>query len=197
MAFMLMFLLAKANSAVLISSSNLPSQLQEERSTGNIFFAKNRNRVLHLNVGGELIYATRETLTYIPNTILASIFTNSNINQSNLIERDNNGKIFLDFPPTLFKHALEQIRRWKNRANRSADQQIKPPSWNVKKEFDEMLVALGFGKYRQSKNHHFDIWKIYHIKWNGFSRTILCFIGTFNSRNQKGVDFVKEDQPQS
>ncbi|CAF1249972.1 unnamed protein product [Rotaria sordida] len=157
MAFMLMSLLAKANSAVLMSSSNPSSQLQEERRTGNIFFAKNRNKVLHLNVGGELIYATRETLTYIPNTILASIFKNDNINQSNLIERDNNGRVFLDFPPILFKHALEQIRRWKNRANRSADQQIKPPSWNVKNEFDEMLRALGLGKYRQSKNHHSDI----------------------------------------
>jgi hypothetical protein len=114
-----------------------------------------------------------------------------------LIERDDNGKIFLDFSPILFKHALEQIRRWKNRANRSADQQIKPPSWNVKKEFDEMLAALGLGKYRQSKNHHSDIWKIYHIKSNGFSRIILCFIETFNSKNLKGVNFVKEDQLQS
>ncbi|CAF4504642.1 unnamed protein product [Rotaria sp. Silwood2] len=146
---MWMFLLAKVNSAVLMSSSDPSSQLQEETITGNIFFAKKRNKVLHLNVGGELIYATRETLTYIPNTILASIVKHDNINQSNSIERDNDGRIFLDFPPILFKHALEQIRRWKNRANRSADQEIKPPSWNVKKEFDEMLRALGLGKYRQ------------------------------------------------
>jgi hypothetical protein len=156
MTFLLMFLLTIANTAILISSSNPSNQLQEERYVPTNPFSRNRNKVLQLNVGGDLMYATRETLTYIPNTILAAIFTNDNTNQSNLIGRDNNGRIFLDFPPTLFKHAVEQIRRWKNRANRSADHEIKPPSWNVKKEFDEMLLALGLGKYRQSKDHHSD-----------------------------------------
>jgi hypothetical protein len=159
MAFMLMFFLTIANIEVL-SSANSTNQFQGDKNTGNNVFARHSNRVLLLNVGGELMYATRDTLTYIPNTILASIFTNNiNNNQSSLIQRDNNGKIFLDLPPNLFKHALEEIRRWKNRANRSADRQIKPSSWNVKKEFDEMLVSIGLGKYRQSKNDHPDVWR--------------------------------------
>lgn len=154
---MLVFFLTKANSEVLWKAT--PSnERQGEKSTRNNLYVRKSNKVLVLNVGGELMYASRDTLTYIPNTILTSIFTNDiNNNQSSLVQRDNNGKIFLDLPPTLFKHALEQIRRWKNRANRSADQQIKPLSWNVKKEFDEMLVSLGLGKYRQSKKNHFDI----------------------------------------
>jgi hypothetical protein len=155
MAFIWMFFIAKGNGEVLISV-NSSNQFQDERSNGDIFSPKNSKKVLLLNVGGELMYASRDTLTYIPNTILASIYTNNN-NQSSFIQRDNNGKIFLDFPPTLFKHALEQIRRWKNRANRSADREIKSPSWSNKMEFDEMLQSLGLSKYRQSKNYDFDI----------------------------------------
>jgi hypothetical protein len=104
-------------------------------------------------VGGELMYTTRDTLTYIPNTVIASIILSTTKNRSKLIQHDENGRIFLDLPPILFKHALEQLRRWKNRANMSADREILPPSWRVKNEFDEMLILLGLGNYRQSKKN--------------------------------------------
>jgi hypothetical protein len=115
-----------------------------------LFIQSNKN-VLLLNVGGELIHATRSTLTYIPDTLLSSIFSSNSNKRSDLIEIDENGRIFLDISPTLFKYALEQLRRWKNRADVSANRTIRPPSWRVKSEFDEMLVLLGLGKYRQGK----------------------------------------------
>lgn len=111
------------------------------------------NEVFSLNVGGEIMYATRDTLTYIPNTVLSSIIVSTTKNRSKLIQYDEKGRIFLDLPPILFKHALEQLRRWKNRSNMSADQKILPPSWHVKNEFDEMLISLGLAKYRQSKKY--------------------------------------------
>ena len=117
--------------------------------------------VFVLNVGGKLMYTTRDTLTYIPNTLLSSIFTQEK--QSHLIQRDNNGRIFLDLPSNLFEHALHQIRRWNIRANRTANLYLSPPSWNVKQEFDEMLVALRLGKYRQGNNHFFFLFCVYKI----------------------------------
>ena len=106
-----------------------------------------------MNVGGELIYATRDTLTYIPNTVLSSIVLSTTKNRSKLIQHDENGRIFLDLPPILFKHTLGQLRRWKNRGTMSADREILPPSWRVKNEFDEMLISLGLANYRQSKKN--------------------------------------------
>jgi len=122
-------------------------------TTGSNPYDPKDNEVLLLNVGGELMYVTRDTLTYIPNTILTSICRSTSKNRSKLVYHDENGRIFIDVSSNLFRHALEQLRRWKNRANASADQEILPPSWHVKTEFDEMLVSLGLGKYRQSKRN--------------------------------------------
>ena len=110
-------------------------------------FNSNNNDVFLLNVGGELMYTTRDTLVYIPNTVLTSITEN----RSQLIHYDENGHIFLDLSPSLFKHLLEQLRRWKNRNNTSIDLEILPPSWRLKSEFDEMLTLLGLTKFKQSK----------------------------------------------
>jgi hypothetical protein len=63
--------------------------------------------------------------------------------------RDNKGCTFLDLPPDHFKFFFHQLRRWSIRANRSIDTVFKPPSWKVKDEFNEMLIALGFQKYQQ------------------------------------------------
>lgn len=129
-------------------SSSLSTMKQDDG-----FSTSQSNEVFLLNVGGELMYATRDTLTYVPNTVLSSIIFSTRKNRSKLIQHDENGRIFLDLSPVLFKHALEQLRRWKNRGNMSADREILPPSWHVKKEFDEMLVLLGLAKYRQSKKY--------------------------------------------
>jgi hypothetical protein len=98
------------------------------------------NKVIYLNVGDELISTTYSTLSYVPDTKL-SLF--------NSWSRDSKGYIFLDLPPDLFKHFLHQLRRWSIRGNRSIDTIFEPPSWKVKDEFNEMLIALGFQKYQQ------------------------------------------------
>lgn len=84
---------------------------------------------------------TYSTLTYVSNTKL-SFF--------NRWPRDNKNHIFLDLPSDLFKHFLRQLRRWSLRGNRSDNVTFSPPSWKVKDEFNEMLIALGFQKYQQS-----------------------------------------------
>ncbi|CAF3352715.1 unnamed protein product [Rotaria sp. Silwood2] len=91
------------------------------------------NKIIYLNVGGELISTTYGTLTYVPNTKLS--FFNS-------WPRDNRGHIFLDLPPDLFKYFLHQLRRWSIRGDRLANAVFEPPSWKVKDEFNEMIIAL-------------------------------------------------------
>jgi hypothetical protein len=70
------------------------------------------------------MYATLVSLVYIPDTVLSSITLSTTENRSKLIQHDENGRIFLDLSPVLFKHALEQLRRWKNRGIVSADREI-------------------------------------------------------------------------
>jgi hypothetical protein len=100
------------------------------------------NKVIYLNVGGELIATTYSTLTYVPNTKLSLL---------NDRPRDSRGYIFLDLPPDLFKNFFHQLRRLSIRSNRSVDAMFEPPSWKVKDEFNEMLSALGFQQYQQSR----------------------------------------------
>lgn len=98
------------------------------------------DKVIYLNVGGELMFTTYSTLTYVPNTKLSLL---------NAWPRDNEGTVFLDLPADLFKHFLRQLRRWSIRGNQSMNTMFESPSWKVKDEFNEMLVKLGFKKYQQ------------------------------------------------
>lgn len=102
------------------------------------------SKIVYLNVAGELIATTYSTLAYIPNTKLSAL---------DAWPRDHQGYRFLDLPPDLFKHFFKQLRRWSVRNNRSADVAFEPPSWEVKDEFNEMLLALDLHKYRQSKRN--------------------------------------------
>ncbi|CAF3422308.1 unnamed protein product [Rotaria sp. Silwood2] len=143
---------------ILHSINGIPLDTSQARSPRALFTEEKddsvnsyKDEVLLLNVGGELLmYATRDTLTYIPNTVLASIAISNPINCSKLIQRDENGRIFLDVSPNLFKHALEQLRQWKNQANSSADQEILSPLSHVKTEFNEMFSSFGLDNYRQT-----------------------------------------------
>ena len=63
--------------------------------------------VIRLNVGGEIIMTTRETLIRVPKSILSTMF-NGRWEQN--LQTDQNGNIFLDFNPILFRHLLDQLQ---------------------------------------------------------------------------------------
>jgi hypothetical protein len=67
----------------------------------------NKIDVLQLNIGGEVIITTRETLTKISKSILSILF---NGRWEHKLQRDQNGNIFLDFNPILFRHLLDQLQ---------------------------------------------------------------------------------------
>jgi hypothetical protein len=63
--------------------------------------------VIRLNVGGEIMMTTRQTLTRIPKSILAIIF---NGRWEHKLHKDKKGYIFLDFNPIIFRHLLDQLQ---------------------------------------------------------------------------------------
>jgi hypothetical protein len=63
--------------------------------------------VIRLNVGGEIMMTTRETLTRVPKSILSIMF---NGRWENKLETDKNDNIFLDFNPIVFRHLLDQLQ---------------------------------------------------------------------------------------
>jgi hypothetical protein len=62
-----------------------------------------------LNIGGTHMTTRQSTLTRIPNTVLALAFTSP---WSEVITRDDDGRLFFDCDPILFQYLLNQLRDW-------------------------------------------------------------------------------------
>jgi hypothetical protein len=93
--------------------------------------------VFQLNVGGEIITTTRQTLTKIPKSILSLLFYGR---WDHKLQRDPEGNIFLDFNPILFRHLLDQLQIIE--INNSIN--IYPPSQpSLVEPFEKMLRKLG------------------------------------------------------
>jgi hypothetical protein len=63
--------------------------------------------IFQLNVGGEIVLTTRQTLMKIPQSTLSILFNGQWDNQ---LQTDKNGNIFFDFNPILFRHLLNQLQ---------------------------------------------------------------------------------------
>ncbi len=63
--------------------------------------------IFQLNVGGEIIMTTRQTLMKIPESTLSILF---NGQWEHRLPKDQNGNIFFDFNPILFRHLLDQLQ---------------------------------------------------------------------------------------
>ena len=67
----------------------------------------NNTDVFRLNVGGEIMMTTRQTLTRVPKSILSRLF---NGRWEQKLQNDQNGNIFFDFNPIVFRHLLDQLQ---------------------------------------------------------------------------------------
>jgi hypothetical protein len=106
----------------------------------------NPKEVIRLNVGGQIIITHRETLTKVPNSMLAKAFDGS---YQNDLQRDYDGSYFLDYNPVLFSHLLDQLRVLKN--NESVV--FRPPLSSLSsKPFNQMLQDLGLPLTQRSEN---------------------------------------------
>ena len=92
--------------------------------------------VIELNVSGEMIATTRQTLTKIPQSILSILF---NGRWENKLSVDDHRNIRLDFNPILFRHLLQQLQTLDSKNSIK----ILPPSQrSLVQPFEKMLRKL-------------------------------------------------------
>jgi hypothetical protein len=99
--------------------------------------------IIELNIGGQKMTTLRSTLTAIPNSKLALMFSKNNT--KNMLSTDKQGAIFFDYNPIYFNYLLDQLRTIK-RMPRKFGYQLElssPPFTNTQVNFTEMLTDLG------------------------------------------------------
>ncbi len=99
--------------------------------------------IIELNIGGQKMTTLRSTLTAIPNSKLALMFSKNNT--KNMLSTDKQGAIFFDYNPIYFNYLLDQLRTIK-RMPRKFGYQLElssPPFINTQVNFTQMLTDLG------------------------------------------------------
>ena len=79
-------------------------KFKEEKQINRTF---DKTDVIQLNVGGELIATTRQTLTLLPKSLFSILF---NGRWEEQLSKDENENFFFDFNPILFRHLLDQLQ---------------------------------------------------------------------------------------
>ncbi len=101
--------------------------------------------IFQLNVGGEIIITTRQTLMKIPESTLSILFNGQWDKQ---LPKDKNENIFFDFNPILFRHLLHQLQIIET--NNSI--QLYPPSQpSLLEPFNKMIKKLGLQQSSSSE----------------------------------------------
>ena len=89
--------------------------------------------VIHLNVDGEMIATTRQTLISLPKSLFSILF---NGQWEQRLHHDDQENIFLDFNPIVFRHLLDQLQLNEGKT-------ISPPSdHSLIRSFEKMMRKL-------------------------------------------------------
>ena len=115
-----------------------------------------QDRMIKINVGGEMISTRRDVLTRVSNSKLAKMI---NGDCESIPALDADGNIFLDYQPELFRHLLGQLRLMK--PNQSHPMISLPPitTTGLTIQTDDRRVELSFGTGGQERDHHFERWR--------------------------------------
>ncbi|CAF4002342.1 unnamed protein product [Rotaria sordida] len=106
--------------------------------------------VIELNVSGERISTLRSTLTAIPNSKLALMFTKDNRNVWQL--KDKEDVVFFDYNPVQFKYLLDQLRMIKRTPDISPDDiTFQAPQGDIQTNFSYMIADLGLNACNSRK----------------------------------------------
>ncbi|CAF3673051.1 unnamed protein product [Rotaria sp. Silwood1] len=101
--------------------------------------------VIELNVSGERISTLRSTLTVVPNSKLAQMFTKGN--RSVWQSRDKQNATFFDYNPVQFKYLLDQLRMIKRTPEIPPEEIIfQTPNADIQTNFSYMIVDLGLNR---------------------------------------------------
>ena len=107
------------------------------------------NDVIHLNIGGEILVTTRDSLTAVSTSTLAKLF---NGRWEEKMPHDVDTNIFLDFNPALFRHLLEQLRQAKRNPSSLHFTPPQSSSSSDVRSFNRMLKILGLHPISSSSN---------------------------------------------
>lgn len=100
------------------------------------------DEVIELNIGGQKMTTLRSTLTVIPQSKLAKMFSRKNSNEN--LRRDKQGAVFFDYNPMQFSYLLDQLRSLKRQPKQPLYQlQFQAPYSTSQMNFTHMLVDLG------------------------------------------------------
>ena len=98
--------------------------------------------VIELNVGGQKMTTLRSTLTVVPESKLAQMFSKDY--PESQLHRDKQGAVFFDYSPIYFNFLLDQLRAIKRLPQKPGYQlQFQAPYANSQMNFTHMLVDLG------------------------------------------------------
>ena len=98
-----------------------------------------KNDIIHLNVGGKKMTTKRSTLCQVEGSLLASMFSGR---REDGLERDKDGRIFLDFNPKYFVLILDYLRAKKNETPENPAPLPQVPSEQLK-NFNNLACHLG------------------------------------------------------
>jgi hypothetical protein len=98
--------------------------------------------VIELNIGGQKMTTLRSTLTVVPNSKLARMFSKDNSEKN--LPMDKQGAVFFDYNPIYFNYLLDQLRAIKRMPKKPGYQlQFQAPYISSQVNFTHMLVDLG------------------------------------------------------
>ncbi len=98
--------------------------------------------MIELNVGGQKITTLRSTLTIVPNSKLARMFSKDNPEKN--LSMDKQGAVFFDYNPLYFNYLLDQLRAIKRMPEKPSYQlQFQAPYVSSQLNFTHMLIDLG------------------------------------------------------
>jgi hypothetical protein len=165
-------------------------QFEQKKSTPK---SVDHTDIFQLNVGGEIIITTRQTLIKIPKSTLSILFNGQWDNQ---LTKDQNGNIFFDFNPILFRHLLHQLQIIE--INNSI--QIYPPSQpSLVKPFNKMIKKLGLQQSLSSEKKNVITFNVGGQKitsqrttFTQVSNSTFDAMMNFNNENDVFVDYDPE-----
>lgn len=98
--------------------------------------------VIELNIGGQKMTTLRSTLTIVPNSKLARMFSKDHPG-TNLLT-DKQGAVFFDYNPVYFNYLLDQLRAIKRMPKKPGHLiQFQAPYVSSQLNFTHMLADLG------------------------------------------------------
>ncbi len=102
--------------------------------------------VIELNVGGQRITTFRSTLTAIPNSKLATLFSKDNKKKTKPKTKQDM-VYFFDYNPAQFQYLLDQLRAVKRMPEiRAYELNIVAPKIDVRFNFSTMVFELGLNR---------------------------------------------------